>query len=163
MPRGCRRQEVDERILCDLRIHPRRHSQVEPCSRLGLHGRRRSDHRRRVDAEDRQSRSRPDHFRDRTRTHQIDTVENRCVGAELLSRIVDAIPRLGVVQPGDRGVPIGVAQRGEHGDEHRQGIGRRTAEHPGMHGRTQGLDGDDDVGDAAQRGGETRFADREIA
>ncbi len=79
--------------------------------------------------------------------------------AELVWWVGGAGPGLGIVQPGDRGVAVRVAQRGEHGDQGGQCVGSRAAEHAGVQLGGQRLDADDDVDHPAEADGGCWTAD----
>ena len=142
---------------------PGRHAQVDPRAGPRLDGGRRADHRRAVDAEHGGRRPGPHHVGDPAVAEQVDAVEHVRVVAELLRRVVAPGQVCVRVQPADGGVAVLVAQRGEHRDQRRQRVRGGAAEHARVHRARQRSDGDHDVGQAAQGGGEARHADREVA
>src|ERR671912_736621 len=83
--------------------------------------------------------------------------------AELIGRIRGPVPGLCRVQPPDRGVAVFVAERGQHGDQRRERVGRGTAEHSRVHRAGQRPYGHPDVGEPPQARGEAGHPDREVA
>ena len=91
------------------------------------------------------------------------SVEHAGVGVELLRRVLDPLPRQRLPEPLDRGVAGGVAEAREHRDQGGQGIGRGAAEDARVERPAQRAYGHHEVGDAAQRGGQGRQAEFEVA
>ena len=76
---------------------------------------------------------RPQQVGDAAVAHQLHAVEHVGVLAELLGGVLDARPGLRRVEPVDGRVAVLVVQRGEHLDQPDERVGRRPAEHAGVH------------------------------
>jgi len=72
------------------------------------------------------------------------------VRAKLLGRILDAGQCLGCIEPVDGRVALRVVQGREHLDQRDHGIGRRPAEHPGVHRASERMEPDVHARHAAQ-------------
>ncbi len=128
-----------------------------------MDGRRRTDHGRGVDAEDGQRRPCPDGVGDRSRSGQPHPVEHAGVLAELLFRILRAVPVLRGVESVDDGVAAVVTQRRQHLHERRERVRRGAAVHSRVQFPFQGLHVHHDVRDPPQTRGDRRLPHGDVA
>ncbi|CAM5660657.1 hypothetical protein SGRIM119S_00001 [Streptomyces griseorubiginosus] len=158
------RLDVGPQQLVRLRrVDARRHPQADQGAGARLHGRGGADHRRAVDAEDRDRRAGPDAVGHRAVADQLHPVQDLRVLAELLLVVREALPGRVRGEPVDRGGAVLRAQRVQDPDQRRQRVRGGTAELARVEVALQGVDPDPHHGHAAQGRGHRRQTGAEVA
>ena len=160
-PRRARLQVCPEGVHGLLRLHARRdpHAHHRPGHRhdlvRGLH------HARRVDAQHRDRRLRPQPLRDRTVSGQLEALHGRHICPVVRLVVVDlSLPV--AVEAGDGHVATVVVQARQHPRQRHDGVGHRTAVHAAVHRVFQRPDLDQAVHQPTQRRGETGDAEAPV-